>query len=222
MSEHEVKLLPWNLIVAERQRQISVEGWTPAHDDEHDDGAMLRAAVLYIWHGTDRQANQVFILSADYNVPQGWPWDAQWWKPKDRRSNLIRAGALCLAEHDRLVRANKPTGPADHKLGIALRELSALSGIPAPGSGETERCDVSVVGTVDGMDNPTRDPSMWATVVESDYDGSLRWDCHTEGDRGDGDSLTTIELSADTFPAGTKLEITEPAVRSLSNPGGGL
>jgi hypothetical protein len=59
-------------------------------------------------------------------------------------------------------------------------------------------------------DETSSDPSMWATVVESEYDGSLRWDCHTAGDMGDGDSLPTITLAADTFPAGTKLEIKEP------------
>lgn len=137
MSDLEgVKLAPWNLIATERQRQISVEGWTPAHDDEHRDGEMLRAAVVYIWHGT------MMGPSFEGGLPLGWPWDAKWWKPRDRRSNLIRAGALCLAEHDRLVRAGKPTGPADHKLGIALRELSALSPSPVPaplpGSGETK------------------------------------------------------------------------------------
>lgn len=61
------------------------------------------------------------------------------------------------------------------------------------------------------MSDEKPDPSMWATVVEDEYDGSLRWDCHTEGDRGDGDSLPTITLAADTFPAGTTLEIREPA-----------
>lgn len=53
-------------------------------------------------------------------------------------------------------------------------------------------------------------PSMWATVVVDDFDGSVRWDCRTEGDMGDGDSLPVIELAADTFPTGTRLEIIEP------------
>lgn len=120
----------WSMIIAERARQISEEGWTPEHDDHHSDGEMLRAAVLYIWHGTDKQPPSVMIMSADYSVPQGWPWDAKWWKPKSRERNLVRAGALCLAEHDRLVRTGRHTGPADHKLGIALRELLALRSIP--------------------------------------------------------------------------------------------
>jgi len=36
-----------------------------------------------------------------------WPWDPKWWKPKDRRRDLVRAAALIIAEidrHDREVR----------------------------------------------------------------------------------------------------------------------
>ena len=35
------------LIAAERQRQVDVEGWTPAHDDEHDEGELAIAAACY-------------------------------------------------------------------------------------------------------------------------------------------------------------------------------
>ena len=35
-----------------------------------------------------------------------WPWAAEWWKPKDCRRNLVRAGALILAEIERLDRKN--------------------------------------------------------------------------------------------------------------------
>ena len=34
-------------IAKERQRQVSVEGWTPQHDDEHKDGEMAIAAACY-------------------------------------------------------------------------------------------------------------------------------------------------------------------------------
>lgn len=34
-----------------------------------------------------------------------WPWDREWWKPKDRRRNLVRAAALLIAEIERLDRA---------------------------------------------------------------------------------------------------------------------
>lgn len=43
-------------------------------------------------------------------VPVTWPigWAWKWWKPKDRRQNLVRAGALIAAEIERLDRAAGP------------------------------------------------------------------------------------------------------------------
>jgi hypothetical protein len=41
-----------------------------------------------------------------------WPWDRKWWKPKDRRRDLVRAGALILAEIERLDRAAAKTSGA--------------------------------------------------------------------------------------------------------------
>lgn len=110
-----------DLIRAERQRQIETEAWTPEHDDTHEDGELLRAGVIYIWFGTDMAAP----LRED-GAPLGWPWDVSWWKPKDRRSNVVRGGALCLAEKERLERAGKHAGPAEQKLAIALRVLESL------------------------------------------------------------------------------------------------
>jgi hypothetical protein len=82
-------------VLAERQRQVEVEGWDTRHDDDHEDGAMAMAASCY--------ANTVYTRRT--HAPAAWPWDASWWKPKDRRSNLVRAAALLLAEIERLDRA---------------------------------------------------------------------------------------------------------------------
>lgn len=82
-------------IAAERKRQMEVEGWTPEHDDGHDDGELAFAAASYA----------LFAHLRRRVPPEFWPWDPQWWKPKDRRSNLVRAGALIAAEIDRLDRA---------------------------------------------------------------------------------------------------------------------
>src|SRR5262245_46000429 len=111
-------------ILAERQRQIDVEGWTADHDDEHGNGELLKAAMIYLWHGTVLAATEMNARGA----PMGWPWDACWFKPKDRRRNLVRAGALMLAEKERLLRKNSAThvGHVDHKLQIAMRELQSL------------------------------------------------------------------------------------------------
>lgn len=77
-------------IAAERKRQIEAEGWTVGHDDRHTDGALAKAATCYA---------SVYPLAASY-----WPWDIKWWKPKDRRRDLVRAGALIVAEIERLDR----------------------------------------------------------------------------------------------------------------------
>lgn len=87
-------------IAAERRRQIEVEGWTAEHDDEHVNGELTAAAACY--------ASPDLNLDAD-NIPFGatppsWPWDVEWWKPKGRRHDLIRAGALIVAEIERLDR----------------------------------------------------------------------------------------------------------------------
>lgn len=82
-------------IASERQRQIEQEDWTPEHDDEHDKGELAAAASCYAYD--PRKFNKA-------SSPL-WPWSEAWWKPKDRRSNLVRAGALIAAEIDRLDRA---------------------------------------------------------------------------------------------------------------------
>jgi hypothetical protein len=85
------------LIHAERQRQIDKEGWTYEHDAEHSDGALLAAALSYLHFGTEKAGPL-----NERGIPVSWPWEDEWFKPKDRVSNLVRAGALCLAEDNRL------------------------------------------------------------------------------------------------------------------------
>lgn len=89
-------------IAAERRRQIEKEGWTPEHDDTHTEGQMARAAGCYAWMSAQSDSlREVFT-----NPPPTWPepWSADWWKPKDRRRDLVRAGALIVAEIERLDR----------------------------------------------------------------------------------------------------------------------
>jgi hypothetical protein len=80
-------------VLAERARQVSVEGWTPDHDDQHDGMELAFAASCY--------------AVADEGEPPSavWPWSVNWWKPRSHRKNLVRAGALILAEIERLDRA---------------------------------------------------------------------------------------------------------------------
>lgn len=88
-------------VLAERQRQIEAEGWTPEHDDDHDAGEMALAAACYAiphgWRGISAGGNETIFTRL-------WQWSSAWWKPKDRRRDLVRAGALILAEIERLDR----------------------------------------------------------------------------------------------------------------------
>lgn len=84
-------------IMAERQRQVGVEGWTPEHDDHHRPAeALAWAAVAYATPDYGRITRR--------GVPEDWPWDAKDWKPGDRIRELEKAGALIAAEIDRLLR----------------------------------------------------------------------------------------------------------------------
>lgn len=99
----------WIDVQAERRRQITAEGWTPEHDDEHADGQMAQAAGCYALHaggiGTDwpdgRQNGAALF----------WPWDKDSWKPTTPRRDLVKACALALAEIERLDRAGISQSP---------------------------------------------------------------------------------------------------------------
>lgn len=86
-------------IAAERQRQIEVEGWTPEHDDTHDDSELADAAACYAM--MSRPGNPDVMRDI---LARLWPWNRSWWKPKTRRADLVRAGALIVAEIERLDR----------------------------------------------------------------------------------------------------------------------
>jgi hypothetical protein len=97
------------LIAAERERQQSVEGWMPEHDDEHANGELADAAACYAaWAALQAQEN----TDGQDQPPTFWPWDERWWKPRDAIRNLVRAGALIAAEIDRLTRAARSSEPS--------------------------------------------------------------------------------------------------------------
>ena len=91
------------LIAAERARQVSVEGWTPAHDDQHAGAEMALAASCYVMHAGIQACGREIPR---HLRPKRWPWQLRWWKPsEDPVRNLEKAGALIAAEIDRLKRA---------------------------------------------------------------------------------------------------------------------
>lgn len=90
----------FNLIRAERQRQITEEGFTATHDDHHSEyEALIMAAATYEMEPEERT-----------EIPASWPWDIKTWKPtasegvSGRIRELSKAGALYMAAKDMMER----------------------------------------------------------------------------------------------------------------------
>ncbi|MGC4393751.1 hypothetical protein [Agrobacterium sp. M50-1] len=127
-------------VIAERKRQIDVEGWSSEHDDAHEKGELAGAAACYALAGVTYTApdhypprkkyaavvdarnsisekevettrEAVKLAIGEPAAPKNWPFHASFWKPTNRRRNLEKAAAFILAEIDRLDRASKPACP---------------------------------------------------------------------------------------------------------------
>lgn len=82
------------LIMEERQRQIVSLGYNSAHDARYERPIQILKQAALCYFKADNEDVQ--------DLPKDWPWDAIFWKPKDRLQNLIRAGALYTAAKDAL------------------------------------------------------------------------------------------------------------------------
>lgn len=114
-------------VMQERIRQVTEEGWSAEHDDQHIRGELGAAAACYAVPSRLRDACVQYF----------WPitWDRKWWKPAGahddlsaRRRDLVRAGALIIAEIDRITRAE---GPMPHPQDGSGRDLEELDGVKA-------------------------------------------------------------------------------------------
>lgn len=107
-------------VIAERRRQVEVEGFTAAHDDRHADGSLERAAACYAWaaslsdeHRQTYAHDSANLLDVADNriwfnidmMRRLWTWARQWWKPTTRRQDLVKSCALSLAAIERQDRA---------------------------------------------------------------------------------------------------------------------
>lgn len=109
-------------VLAERARQVEAEGWTPEHDDAHQNREMAVAAGCYaIFAAGTEDGRAATDLPGRYTVDgkpikaffawqNVWPWDRSWWKPTSPRRDLVKAGALILAEIERLDRTALTAG----------------------------------------------------------------------------------------------------------------
>lgn len=96
-------------IARERKRQITEEGWTAEHDDQHNDGELDLVGALY---ASPKQLYEEERHRGAIVFKDPWPrsWDYIWDKRTeatsigDRIRALEKAGALIAAEIDRLFR----------------------------------------------------------------------------------------------------------------------
>lgn len=92
--EYDPALTGAELILAERERQLKVEGYSASEDDKLRYEQLAHGALAYL----------DFYLGSSQDVAiNGWPWDESTFKP-DRMNevrNLVKAGAMIAAEIDR-------------------------------------------------------------------------------------------------------------------------
>lgn len=91
-------------VIAERSRQVEHEGYAPEHDDAYPNGEIAAYAAFYAmppaareWPTTEIGYGATFgeaIVPADWTAP----------KTGERRRELVKAGALILAEIERIDR----------------------------------------------------------------------------------------------------------------------
>ena len=86
------------MIAQERHRQIATKGYSMSHDQQHTKDELSLAAACYAT--PDRLRN----LDGSESKPNDWPFGVEWWKPdpENRIRELVKAGALIVAELDRL------------------------------------------------------------------------------------------------------------------------
>jgi len=83
----------WRDVLAERERQKTVKGWTSEHDDDHDNGELVHAE----WGAMGRLKQAASLIGLYSPVPA------------EARKLLVESAALILAEVERIDRATVST-----------------------------------------------------------------------------------------------------------------
>ena len=87
-------------IADERQRQVDAEGYNTENDADYKAGELANAALAYVEVAAMDLAAGGHSHIATRAPPACWPWHRLWWKPRDARRDLVRAGALIAAQLD--------------------------------------------------------------------------------------------------------------------------
>lgn len=129
-------------VIAERRRQIEQEGYAPEHDDEHKCGEIAAYAAFFAlppdaraWPATETGYGDTF---AEAIVPHDWPIPQE----GDRRRELVKAGALILAEIERLDRAAAPAASDAFEQTLADAVVHGTGAFRVHGDGSTEHVNM--------------------------------------------------------------------------------
>nr|WP_314540037.1 hypothetical protein [uncultured Massilia sp.] len=97
-------------VLVERGRQVEAEGYDPDHDDAHVSDEIAAYAAYYVmppavrdWPAEETGHGATWGAAI---IPEGWGPP----KPGDRRRELVKAGALVLAEIERIDRGGAHPG----------------------------------------------------------------------------------------------------------------
>lgn len=83
-------------VLAERRRQVTVKGFDDIHDSQFSRHELEAAAACYL--NPAARADQ---------VPAGWPWSPEVWRPTTPRRRLVKGVATGLAALERLDRESR-------------------------------------------------------------------------------------------------------------------
>lgn len=100
-------------ILVERDRQVREEGYTVAHDSEHDPIDLVHAAQTYLrivehrLRGVELSKDEAASLRDGAFAMRLWPWGDDSLKPTTSDRDLVKAGALIAAALDRIDEASR-------------------------------------------------------------------------------------------------------------------
>ena len=99
-------------VIAERFRQIEVEGFDASHDDQCPTGELANGGAAYAKQAElHLQDGYPDVKDKRFFIPNFWPWHPDWWKPAGFRRDLVKAAALIIAEGEKFDRNRKRKGP---------------------------------------------------------------------------------------------------------------
>ena len=104
-------------VLAERRRQIEVEGFDAEHDNQNKEGELARASAAYALAASFQDwyrpiGIQRYINLQDSLVRRLWPsrWEWELFKPTNRRRDLVKSVALGIAAIEQIDRDEHNAG----------------------------------------------------------------------------------------------------------------